>query len=225
MSQDPFWLEILEHPDSLWARSLYAFRTDVLRHVKAGKKSFLITSSWEGEGKSLVVANLGAALALMGRAVILIDCDLRRPTLSWAFQMKRTAGVREALEQPEAVPTQPTPVPHLQILPAGDMSGRVAADLIASPELKRVIQALMKQCDCLLVDTPPLSVCSDARLVGRWCEGAYIVVREDKFIGDREGHFAEDLRDCGVPLLGCVLNASKDVKEVKERKRVRRGWR
>jgi len=62
-------------------KNLSVFRTEILRQLRVGRKSFLITSCWEREGKSFVAANLGAALAVMGRSVVLVDCDLRRPTL------------------------------------------------------------------------------------------------------------------------------------------------
>jgi len=98
------------------------------------------------------------------------------------------------------------------------VTGRVAADVNSSMEPGNVVKALARGCDCVLADSAPLAVCGDAMLAGRWCDGAYMVCREDRFIGDREGHYAEDLRDCGVPLLGCILNASKEVKERRRRR-------
>jgi len=208
MPKNKISIALLDEPDSLWAEHIYLLRAEILRQWRTGKKIFLFTSSWEGEGKSSVIVNLAASLAVAGRSVLLIDCDLRRPALSALFDLKESAGVREAVDGEGIPDTFPSPVRGLQLLPAGSMEGTAAADVLASPRLQRVLAGLGQARDVILVDSPPLSACKDALLVGKWCDGAYMVVREQRFVGTAEGHFAEDLRDEGIPLLGVVLNDS-----------------
>lgn len=155
----------------------------------------------------MVTANLAVSLTQLMMDVVVIDGDLRRPTLSRVFEQESQPGVMELLEAGGDANkfVCDTSIEHLFILPAG-RSAINPADLLGTGRFKGIIDAL--KCDdlALVVDTSPVSACSDALLMAEHTDGAIMVVSPEKWQGEPEAHFAQDLEDHGVELLGAVMN-------------------
>jgi capsular exopolysaccharide synthesis family protein len=207
-------LIILKNPDSPVAESYRSLRAALARSLAADKRIFSIVSSWGGEGKSMVSANLAVSLSQLLMDVVLIDGDLRRPTLSRVFEVEHLPGVMELLESGGDVNkfVCSTPIERLYILPAGK-SAVNPADLLGAGGFKKIISGLRQDDLAVVIDTSPVSACSDALLMSASTDGAIMVVAPDKWQGEAEAHFAQDLEDQGVELLGAVMN-NADAKEL-----------
>jgi succinoglycan biosynthesis transport protein ExoP len=140
-------------------------------------RSIMITSARHEEGKSTTVANLAVALALAGRRVVLVDLDLRRPTLHKVFDIKGPTGLTQVLVRKAAVEDALVPVPILERYGDGAGNGSVAgllevlpagpvppnpAEALRSHALAEVLAQLERRADVLLVDAPPLLGLSDS---------------------------------------------------------------
>lgn len=173
-------------------------------------KIILVTSSVPAEGKSQLSSNLAAVFASHRRRTLLIDCDLRRPTLHRYFGLQAPAGWVQWLGTPvadrPAVPTGLCEIgDYLHLLPAGP-AGDNPTELLDRLSRRETLQALAKNYDLVLIDTPPAAIFPDALLLARSChELVYVcryrtvrlpVVRKvlDRFAGS------------GISLLGVVLN-------------------
>ena len=129
--------------------------------VDSPLQTVAITSANPGEGKSTTIANLAVALAESGKRVILVDTDLRRPTLHRIFELPNERGVTSALLNPESSELHqhlaPTEVPNLQLMPCGPIPPN-PAELLSSRRMAALIGALKAECDIVLFDTPPLQI-------------------------------------------------------------------
>jgi capsular exopolysaccharide synthesis family protein len=163
----------------------------------------------------MVSANLATSLSQLLMDVVLVDGDLRRPTLSRVFEVENRPGVMELLESGGQVSkfVCGTPVERLYVLPAGK-SAINPANLLGTGGFKRIMDEFRAEEDvAVVIDTSPVSACSDALLMATHTDGAIVVVSPDKWQGEAEAHFVQDLEDQGVELLGAVMN-NADAKEL-----------
>ena len=170
-------------------------------------KKVLITSTIPQEGKSLVAANLACTLARRGHKVLLLDGDLRRPTLGKLFGLGEIPGISEWLQR-QGEPTRciyQLDDTRLWILPAGN-SPQNALELMQSGKLAGLMQKLTAWFDWIIIDSPPLLPLGDTSIWMRVADGALLVVRqgvtERKLL--KKGLEALDRSK----LLGTVLNGS-----------------
>lgn len=204
------YLVVLSSPRSVPSEAFRSIRTNLQASMGDGLKSIAMVSSWGSEGKSLVCANLAAAFAQLFFEVILIDGDLRRPTLSRLFNCETNLGLAEHLHRdPEAQSledlTIKTDVRNLSFLPAGQVRGN-PADLLAGPSLGKALQAFTDKDLFVVIDTPPVSACSDALMVGAKVSGVVMVVNPARWRGDVEVRLKDSLLNSNVNILGVVLN-------------------
>lgn len=141
-------------------------------------RSVLVTSPAPGDGKSHVAVNLGLTLSeSFNRSVLLIDADLRRPTLHVLFGVPNTAGLTEALEPAHNGKVATVEIgPSLTLLPAGRSETSPLGGL-ASDRLKRLVADACSRFDWVIVDSPPVGMLADAHLVSEAVDGALLVVR------------------------------------------------
>lgn len=177
--------------------------------VDSPLQTVAITSANPGEGKSTTIANLAVALAESGKRVILVDTDLRRPTLHRIFELPNERGVTSALLNPESSELHqhlaPTEVPNLQLMPCGPIPPN-PAELLSSRRMAALIGALKAECDIVLFDTPPLLVFADAALLARACDGVILTARAYTTRLGALRQASEQLTQAGARLLGVVLN-------------------
>jgi polysaccharide biosynthesis transport protein len=173
----------------------------------------VLTSPGPGAGKTTVTSNLGIAMAEIGRRVLLVDADLRRPNLHRFFKVSNSWGLCDLIRANDLIENhgvfqmvRHSDVPGLDVLTSGDPRGNPAR-LIYSPYLPRLLCKAGREYDLVLVDAPPAIQVADARVLGRLADGVILVIHAGRTT--REGavfccqRFAED----GARVLGTILNS------------------
>jgi non-specific protein-tyrosine kinase len=174
-------------------------------------RSLVVTSPAVGEGKSTTVANLAVTLAQSGRRTILVDCDLRRPSLHTLFNLNSEPGLTNiVLGQEETPPLQQTSVPNLWLLSSGPKPPN-PADLLGSKKVDQVIETLTETADIVLFDAPPVIVVTDAAVLGAKVDGVLLVISAGKTRREHAERAKEMLEKAKVRIVGVTLtNAPKD---------------
>ncbi len=197
--------------NSDYVESIRLVRTRLERQME-GKKVLMVTSSISGEGKSTVAANLAIAMARKGKRVILVDCDLRNPTVSQIFGLKQEypglvsilrgkSPLEDSLVQ---VTDHGNPI-GLTLLPGGAREPRLV-EILSSEYMDRVINTLRDRADVVILDTPPSAMLVDAMMLVRHVDAIAYVVMSD--FARRRYIFqgVEELSNSGAPIVGCILN-------------------
>lgn len=171
-------------------------------------RTLLITSGQKGDGKTTIALNLATALAQVGERTLLIDADLRLPSVHKYFELSRHArGLLECLTENED-PSQtllPTSVENLTLMmPGGPCTN--PASLLKSDSMGQLLQMLAQEFDFIIIDSPPVGAVADSLLLARHVDGVAVVVRS----GETSRGLAESavvrLRQVGARILGVVLN-------------------
>jgi non-specific protein-tyrosine kinase len=164
-----------------------------------------VTSPGAGEGKSTTIANLGIALAVLGQRVVLVDADLRRPSLHDLFGLGNREGLTSVLlSEHAALPLQETGTPGLRLLASGPLPPN-PFEVLVSRRLEHVLSLVRAQADLVLVDTPPAAVLADAALLGPRLDGVLLVVSAGRTRRDLARRAKEQLEHTGSHVLGVVL--------------------
>lgn len=179
-------------------------------------KTLLITSSIPAEGKSLLSSNLAAVFASHKRRTLLVDCDLRRPTLHRYFGVKVDTGWVQWLETPtEARPAAPVGIvpvtDDLHLLPAG-RAPHNPTELLDRLSRRETLQPLLQNYDIVIFDTPPAAVFPDALLLARSCHEMIYVCRYRSVRLAVVRKVLDRFHESGISMLGVVLNHLPDAK-------------
>lgn len=196
-----------ERPRTLISESYRSLRTALLLSSARELKVVAVTSAMAGEGKTATASNLAVVLAQLGRPVVIIDCDLRKPRLHQVFKISNRLGLVNQLTGTadlEAV-LHPTEVPNLWALPAGPMPPN-PSELLASERLRELLRTLRGRFDYVIVDTPPALAVTDATLVGAMADGVVLTLRSHKVTREEARLVRDRLRQADVRILGAVLN-------------------
>ncbi len=169
--------------------------------------SIMVTSSAPGEGKSTTACNLAIAMALDGKRVILVDADLRRPTIHEKFGVRNTPGLTNVLvgALPLDKALQNTEVENLQILASGPIPPN-PAELLNSSAMEQVQEMLKERCDIVIYDTPPCLSVADAQIMAATVDGLIYVVQVGSTRKSAIKHGNELLRQAHARILGVVYN-------------------
>jgi capsular exopolysaccharide synthesis family protein len=202
-------LVYFSEPDSLAAEK-FRFLGVRLRQMQQTRplKKVLITSTIPEEGKSLVSANLAGVLARRKQKVLLIEGDMRRPTLAQQFGLGRLAGLAEWLQSGQQTPSNIYRLggPGLWLMPAGDPPAN-PLELMQSGRLSHLMSQLSSMFDWIVVDSPPLLPLADTTVWARLTDGVLLVTREGKTEKrqlQRGLDAVKNLSLLGVVLNGCV---------------------
>ncbi|MBM3129556.1 MAG: CpsD/CapB family tyrosine-protein kinase [Chloroflexi bacterium] len=174
-------------------------------------RSMVVTSASPEEGKSTTLANLAVALAQAGKKVILVDCDLRRPTLHQIFDARNAPGFTDMMRDDALMsqpPLQETAVPNLSLLPSGTMPPN-PAELLASRRMSDVIAALQKHAEIVLFDAPPVIAVTDAAVLSSKVDAVLLVVSAGKTKREHAKKAKALLEKVNAHLIGTVLNNVK----------------
>jgi len=207
-------LVTLVDPRSPVSEAYRTLRTN-LQFISPDKplRTLLITSPGPEEGKSTMLANLAVAIAQGEKKVILIDCDLRRPSLHRLFGLGRRQGLTTMIVDDQAFahpPLQATGVAGLQLLASGELPPS-PSDLLGSQRMDRVLAALKESADMLLIDAPPLMAVSDAAILASKVDGVVLVVSAGQTRRDSVQAAKAKLEKVNARLVGAVLtNAPRD---------------
>jgi len=169
-------------------------------------KAIVITSSVPKEGKSEVSANLAAAIAQVGRKVLLVDADMRHPSQHHLWELTNSVGLSNVLvgEADFNIAVQKV-MPGLDILPAGVIPPNPVA-LLDSKRMASLMETFSKNYDFVIVDTPPLAGIADAPIVGKMADGILLVVRPGVVDSASAKAAKEFLASSGQNVLGLVAN-------------------
>lgn len=167
----------------------------------------IVTSAAPKEGKSTTAANLAAACAQQGQKVLLIDCDLRGPTVHTLFNRQRAPGLTNVLIGTVALDDalNQTNLPELSVLTAGTTPPN-PAELLGSPKMAKLLDDLSARFDLVVIDTPPLLAASDAAILGRISDGTLVVIRAGQTQRVAVQEAIQQLHTVGARVLGTVLN-------------------
>jgi receptor protein-tyrosine kinase len=183
-------------------------------------RSVLITSAAPGDGKSTVAWYLAAMAAESGTDVVLLETDLRQPTLQARLQTPMDMGLSQYLagiaDIEQVIHRAPTFVStngksatrSLDVIPAGPLPPN-PSDLIESERMKTLIHDLEQRYELVILDTPPTSIVADAIPLIREVSGVIVVSRLGRSTREATTHLAEQLRNLEAPTLGVVVNSTK----------------
>ncbi|MGE7689357.1 CpsD/CapB family tyrosine-protein kinase [Lysinibacillus sp. NPDC097214] len=173
-------------------------------------KSLLVTSSIPGEGKSTNAANLGVVFAQEGKRVIIIDADMRKPTLHHTFNTLNTDGLSDVLTKQKIYfnVIQKTSVEELSIIPSGPLPPN-PVDLLSSKTMEMLMRDLRKDYDIIILDAPPLLSVSDAQILSNKCDGTILVVNMELVQKVDVLKAKATLVSSKAKILGVVLNNVK----------------
>lgn len=199
----------LVQPNSGASEAIRLLRTNLsFAGVDNDIRSIAVTSSLEGEGKSTTAANLAVALASSGKAVALVDADLRKPTLHRIFGIQNGRGVSTFVanhaETVESI-AERVALPGLTFISCGPIPPN-PSEMLASPRFRQLIERLTSEYDMVIVDTPPVLKASDALMVGSVTDGVLLIAQHGRTRIDSVTSSSAQIHHSGTRLIGVVVN-------------------
>jgi capsular exopolysaccharide synthesis family protein len=207
-SQPP-QIELVPHdrPRTLISEAYRSLRTALLLASARELKLIAVTSAVAGEGKTATAANLAVVLAQLGRPVLIVDCDLRKPRLHQVFHVSNRTGLVNHLTStadPEAV-FLPTAVPNLWVTPSGPIPPN-PSELLASDRMREWLRTVRGRFEYVIIDTPPALAVTDSTIIGGLVDGVVLTLRSGKVTREEARLCRDRLRLSEVHILGAVLN-------------------
>lgn len=182
--------------------------------VDGALETMLVTSAGPSEGKSFTIANLAVVFAQQEKKVLLIDADMRKPTVHYTFRVDNRRGLSSVLvgehELEEAAIK--SDIPNLDILPSGPIPPN-PSELLGSNKMRHLIEEAKKLYDLVIFDTPPVLAVTDAQILANFVDGSLLVIRSKQTDQESAIKARELLEPAKAKLLGSVLNdleTSKD---------------
>lgn len=173
-----------ENQNDLMAETFRNIRTNVLYMMQSNQKVILVTSTTTGEGKTFIASNLAVSLALLGKRVVIVGLDIRKPGLNKAFRMSHKAGgISQFLADPEHTDLMPLVQvsginANLHILPGGPIPPN-PTELVARESLSQAIGLLKEHFDYIVLDTAPIGMVTDTQLIAPVADASIYVCRAD----------------------------------------------
>ena len=195
-------------PKNPAAEAYRVIRTSI-QFAQAGKelKTIAITSCTPNEGKSTTIANLAVVLTQAGKSVLLIDCDMRNPTVHKNFNLSNKVGLSSCISMGTALAdaVQKTNIEGLYALTGGVIPPN-PSELLGSEQMKNLLQRAKEQYDYVLIDTPPVMPVTDALIVSRFVDGMILVIASAEVKVEMARDVKNQLVNAGANILGVVLN-------------------
>ena len=202
-------IDLLPHRDSrsAIAEAYRAFRTSLLLASASSPKVIVISSTFAREGKTTTSVNLATVLAQMGKPVLLIDADLRRPRLQKVFRGKMNLGLVNYLAAniPLDDVIQETQVPNLFLVLSGPTPPN-PSELLGSDRMKHLIHEIRARFAFVIFDSPPVMAVTDSIVLAANADGVVLCVHGGQTPRDIVQRAAERLRQSNIPVLGALLN-------------------
>ncbi|MDN3019172.1 CpsD/CapB family tyrosine-protein kinase [Paenibacillus sp. BSR1-1] len=170
-------------------------------------RSIMVTSSGPAEGKSTTAANLAVTFAQLGKRVLLVDADLRKPTVHHTFGVNNLKGFTTVLTKQATLESAvlDTDEKDLYILTSGPVPPN-PAELLSSKSMEQFMEEIKEQFEYIIFDTPPLLAVADPQILANQCDGSILVVYSEKTEIDQAKKGKELLQNAQSKLLGVVLN-------------------
>jgi len=191
-----------------------AYRTirNSIRYASVDKpiKTMAITSTMESEGKSSAASNISITYSMEHKKIILVDLDLRRPSIHKFFNILNTSGITSVLAAglPLEEAIVHTGVSGLYVLPSGPIPSDPSS-LVESHKLKEIINKLKETYDMVIIDTPPVMAVNDAVTIGAITDGLLYIIESGRATFSMVDHVKELFTKANLNIIGVVLNKFK----------------
>ena len=199
---------VQKNPKSIAAEAYRSLKTNI-QYSSFDKeyKTIVITSSNPGEGKSTTSGNLALTLAEGESRVLLVDCDMRKPSMHKNFRVTNTYGIADILLQRKKV----MDVAHmynknLSIITAGKVPPN-PAEMLGSKAMSAFLEEMKEHFDYIILDTPPVQVVADAQILSTKVDGKIIVVRAGVTKKEDVNDTVNTLKKVNANIIGTVLHA------------------
>lgn len=196
-----------KEPKSIAAESYRTLRTNI-QYSSFDKeyRVIVVTSSEPGEGKSTTAGNLALSIAQDNKKVILIDCDLRKPSIHKKFKISNLVGLSDVMVGKEEL----TKVVHrynknLVVLTSGKIPPN-PSEMLSSKTMSNLIESLKETFDYIILDTPPVQAVTDSQILSTKADGTILVVRADRTEKESVQNAVNLLKKVNANIIGTVLN-------------------
>ena len=184
-------------------------RTSLLFCMTADKErpcsTFAITSAKPSEGKSLTAANIAISYAMLGKRVLLVDADMRKPTQRRLWRVRSSAGLCDFLAKISRLELVKVTDLPLWIVCTGTIPPN-PSELLSSDRMKRFIEECSKVYDYVIIDTPPINTVADAQIISTFVDGMVLVARSGYTTADELKVAIEAVGRAGGNMCGVVMN-------------------
>ena len=195
-------------PQSVAAESFRTLRATItLLPNGSNYRTIAVSSTKSGEGKSLATSNLAIVCAQAGSKTLLIDADLRRPTIHEIFALPNNKGLSDYLsheKQLEAI-VQSGSIPNLEYITSGPIPGN-PSELLSSNRFAEFLDAARDKYERIIIDCPPVSAVSDPLSVASRCDGILFISRFNKIRREHARRTVQRLKEAGVQIIGGLIN-------------------
>src|SRR6266550_1200487 len=197
------------HPQSNAAEGFRTLRAAIALAPKADRyRALAVTSTIPAEGKSLVASNLSIVMAQTGLKTLLVDADLRRPSVHKVFRLQSPVGLSSYLTEKvsrvdEFIHT--SEVPHLDVVCCGAVPSS-PSELAGSKRMRQFLEEVRSRYDRVILDCPPVSAVSDPLIIASLSDGVTFVTKFNKIRRDLARKTIQRIQDSGIHILGVVLN-------------------
>lgn len=190
----------------VWSESYRKLRTNIsYLSPDNPPRSLMVTSAHQGDGKTLTAANLSASLAQSGRRTILVEADLRRPSVAKLLGLVGDVGVTSVVSGKASVAEVLQHAHGFDVLTSGPIPPN-PSELLESQSFRGLIDSLLEEYDAVVVDTPPLIAVTDAAVVGAVADASIVVCHSKKTKGPELRRALLSLRAVDARIAGVVLN-------------------
>ena len=201
----------LEKPQSNISEAYRTIRTGIeFSNLDKDLKIICITSSKKDEGKTTLLSNLGVSFAKIDKKVLLIDADLRNPSISKMFDTSNTQGLMDILLGKKNIQdcVKKTKQENLYILTGGTIPPN-PAEVLSSKKMSEFIESIKDEYDYIFIDSPPVGVVSDASIISAYSDGVIFVVGANEVDSNLAKIAKERLDSVKANIVGVILNKFK----------------
>ncbi len=200
---------MLDHPESVAAEAFRSLRTSVLlSRPKSGPRVILVTSCLPGEGKSTVTVNLAISFAQHGKKVLIMEADMRRPTMKHVLNVSNDVGLSNVLAGSltlDEASLHGVHVPTLDVLPAGPRPP-MPSEMLGSNVFDSLLEQLRMLYDIILIDSPPALLLTDAVSIAAKTDAVIWVARAGVITRPYLARATQMIERNGMPVVGFVMN-------------------